>query len=310
MPRIEYRKYKPTMEGRRLIDTANVILAEYDDQGFRLTLRQLYYQFVARDLLPNTNASYSRLGVIVSRAREAGMVDWDHLEDRGRSVVSFTHWESPSELVELYAKHYHRDLWATQPVRVEVWVEKQALEDVVGSAAREWDVPYFSCKGYVSTSAMWDAAHNRFLKSKLDHVQDTIIIHLGDHDPSGVQMTEDIERRVRIFSQDYDGGDHPTIEVRRIALNLGQVDEYNPPPNPAKTTDSRYQAYVDECDVTDSWELDALEPSIIAELICNEIQDIVVSKLMAVEKHRQREERRQLKLVTSRWGQIQDWLKA
>lgn len=295
MPYISYRSYKPNDAARTVIMTANAILREYDEQGFCLTLRQLYYQFVARDLLANTQASYSRLGDIISRAREAGLIDWDHLVDRGRELRSYHHWDSPSDLIETYAKAYHRDLWVGQTHRVEVWVEKQALEDVVASAAAPWDVAYFACKGYVSTSAMWDAAHNRFLKWKDEFDQETIIIHLGDHDPSGVQMTEDIQKRIAAFSEDTNGYcDDPDIEVRRIALTLDQVEEYQPPPNPAKTTDSRYRSYVDEFGVDDSWELDALDPSTIADLINGEIEAIVDMSLWEAEKKRQDAERKQL----------------
>ena len=89
------------------------------------------------------------------------------------------------------------------------------------------------------------------------------ILHLGDHDPSGIDMTRDnAERLADVF-----GGD---VELKRIALNMDQIDEYAPPPNPAKVTDSRFEQYLLMYGA-ESWELDALEPSVINELIVNEV---------------------------------------
>ena len=304
MPRIKYRNYRPGKEAQALIDIANGILEEYDKQGFRLTLRQLYYQFVARDYLSNTQSSYTRLGDVISRARESGMVDWDHLQDRGRQVQSYPHWDSPHEIIRTCVDSYHLDLWADQDVRVEVWVEKEALIDVVGKACKKWDVSYFANKGYLSTSSIWDAGHNRFLMDG----KDVVIIHLGDHDPSGIQMTEDIERRLRLFSRGYDDLESVHVEVKRIALNLDQIEQYKPPPNPAKQTDTRYQQYVDRFGIEESWELDALDPNTIVDLVDKTIYGIVdMSKWIDLHQL-QEEHRNQLQIVSSKWKDVVDLL--
>ena len=69
-----------------MIETINSILDEYAAQGFRLSLRQLYYQLVARDFIPNTIRSYKNIGNLVSNARQAGHIDWDMIEDRIKAV--------------------------------------------------------------------------------------------------------------------------------------------------------------------------------------------------------------------------------
>lgn len=308
MPRLKYRDYRPGKLAKAMIQLANEILEEYTEQGFKLTLRQLYYQFVAREYLPNTDKQYARLGDIVSRAREAGMIDWDHLQDRGRNVQSFPHWDKPGDIIRDCVHSYHRDLWHDQEVRVEVWVEKDALSDVVGKAARRWDVPYFANKGYLSTSAAWDAGHNRFLQWKQTHDQDTIIIHLGDHDPSGIQMTEDIERRVKLFSSAYDDLDAPQIRVHRIALNLDQIERLNLPPNPAKQSDSRYLQYVEKFGLEDSWELDALEPSHIVELIDSTIRGLVDFPKWTEQHRIQEEHRDHLRHISGNWSKVTKFL--
>src|SRR3990172_4788811 len=90
-------KFSPASSS--LINIVNGILVEYEIQGFRLSLRQLYYQLVARDYIPNTQRSYKNVGSLVSNARQAGLIDWDMNEDRGRSTVTTSHWSNPGEIV-------------------------------------------------------------------------------------------------------------------------------------------------------------------------------------------------------------------
>lgn len=94
---------------------------------------------------------------------------------------------------------------------------------------------------------MWSAAQ-RFISQ--DYRDNRVIIHLGDHDPSGIDMTRDIQERLQMFGAD--------VYVKRVALTMNQIGTYNPPPNPAKITDSRASKYIDEYS-NESWELDALE---------------------------------------------------
>jgi DNA repair exonuclease SbcCD nuclease subunit len=77
-------------------------------------------------------------------------------------------------------------------------------------------------------------------------------------------MTRDIRDRLELFASGHLGWtDANRISVERIALNWDQVEQYSPPPNPAKLTDSRGAGYV-ACTATSSWELDALEPTVLA----------------------------------------------
>jgi hypothetical protein len=160
------------------------------------------------------------------------------------------------------------DHWKGQSNYVEVWVEKDALVGVVGSICNKLDVPYFSCRGYVSQSEMWGAAQR--LREIDRNNRYTHIIHLGDHDPSGIDMTRDIEERLSTF------GSH--VEIHRIALTMEQIRTFNPPPNPTKLTDARAKGYIrnygQEC-----WELDALEPSVITELIKNKVTEFCDTEL-------------------------------
>lgn len=199
----------------------------------------------------------------------AGLIDWDAIVDRTRFVRHPSQWDSPAEIVEACSKQYDIDWWKHQPTRVEVWVEKDALVGVIEAACEPWRCPYSSTRGYISDSEIWKSAQR--LKRQIDATgQDIVILHLGDHDPSGLDMSRDIQDRVSMFS----GMENGEIEVRRIALTMAQVREVDPPPNPAKMTDSRYQKYADEHG-DESWELDALDPTYLATLISQHIEELL-----------------------------------
>ena len=187
-------------------------------------------------------------------------------------------WSNPSEIIDVVAGQYREDVWAGQHFRPEVWIEKDALLGVIENVCEEYRVPYFACRGNNSESEQYKAG-KRFADC-LDEGLTPVVLHLGDHDPNGLDMTRDNRDRIALFAR----GD---VEVRRIALNLDQVELYRPPPNPAKETDSRYAAYARQFG-TECWELDALGPDVIARLIRAElvglIDDVAWNSAMAAEE--------------------------
>ncbi len=266
MPKITYINKNFRSASMVIIGDANEIIDEYEAQGYSLTLRQLYYQFVARGLIENTVRSYKNLGGVINDARLAGLIDWSSIEDRTRSLMGLNHWDSPHDIVAACASQFRYDKWNNQETRIEVWVEKEALTGVIGRVCNKWDIPYFACRGYVSQSAQWRASQ-RFDDY---HDQNVVVIHLGDHDPSGIDMTRDNRDRLELFGSRFGS----RFTLHRIALNMDQVEQYRPPPNPAKLTDSRAQDYIAHFGYQ-SWELDALEPSVISALIQTEIDKYV-----------------------------------
>lgn len=245
----------------RMIAKAIEIIAEYEAEEMKLTLRQLYYQFVARGIIPNRQNEYNKLGKLISDARLAGLIDWQSIEDRTRNRRVNSHWDDPDDAISSIAEQYGIDKWADQAHRVEVWIEKEALVGVIHDICKELDVPYFPCRGYVSQSEQWRAG-KRF-EYYVGEGQKPVVLHLGDHDPSGIDMTRDNEDRLGMFAWNH-------VEVDRIALNMDQVEQYDPPPNPAKITDSRFKTYVRDYG-TDSWELDALDPTVLRDLISEKV---------------------------------------
>lgn len=268
MPKICYTPKKFSIERVGIIATINTILNDYAEQGYDLTLRQLYYQFVSRGLIANKDTEYKNLGNLVNDARLAGLIDWEHITDRTRNIRANAHWDSPSSIVEACAQQFALDKWEDQENYVEVWVEKDALVGVLEVACKPLDVPYFSCRGYTSQSEMWASAMRLLKQHQSGHK--LYIIHLGDHDPSGIDMTRDIQDRLNLFLRHHVG---KTVDVNRIALNMDQIQQYEPPPNPAKLTDSRSASYLENYG-DESWELDALEPTVLNALITSEVHKL------------------------------------
>jgi len=295
--KIAYKAWRPQAEAQALVTHANSIIAEYQAAGYTLTLRQLYYQFVARAVIPNSEKSYKNLGNIVTRARMAGMISWQAIEDRGRACKSPWTEEDLLTPVENLPHYIRFDQWARQDTYLECWVEKEALGNVVERACSPLLVPWLSCKGYLSASEAWRSGM-RFAQ-KMQEGKACVLIHLGDHDPSGIDMTRDNQERMDVFTRIPYG-----VEVKRVALNMDQVEKYGPPPNPAKMTDTRAHAYIAEYG-SESWELDALEPQVLEDLIAGEALKYIDSEVWSDVQEEQEAAREVLRKVGDNWGAVQ-----
>ena len=192
---VEKRWAKST---RELLYKVIEIVDEYTEQGYRMTLRQLYYQLVSRDIIPNQQREYAKLSRILTEARMAGLVDWDFIEDRIR-------------------------------------------------------IPKFP---------------NQFdsVDDAMEQNKNCVILYFGDHDPSGEDMVRDIQDRLSTFGCE--------VEVRKVALTMEQVEEYHPPPNPAKLSDPRAEGYIAEHG-DESWELDALPPDVLISLVRENLDEFL-----------------------------------
>lgn len=260
-----------SLKCHKTIEQANEIITDYRKQGFSLTLRQLYYQFVSRDLIANNMKEYKKLGYVLNDARLAGLVDWDAIEDRTRNLKTFyfSALGSASDILYSAASGHELDHWGDQPNYCEVWIEKDALVGVIENVCNRWRVPYFACRGYNSQSEQYSAGKR--IADKVAEGKKVTILHLGDHDPSGMNMTVDNKDRLSMFSSG-------AVKVKRLGLNIDQVKKYNPPPNPTKDTDSRSRGYVKKYGKK-CWELDALEPKIINALVEKNIKSLIDDKL-------------------------------
>lgn len=229
-------------------------------------------------------------------ARMCGLIDWEAIEDRTRNLRNLTTWENPVLAMDYVTNVYRLDPWETQPYRPEIWIEKSALESIVVQIAYAYQVPLLSCRGYSSLSEEWQAAQR--MRGWLQNGQEPIILYLGDHDPSGMDMSRDHNDRLETFM----GG----VEIRRLALNYDQVTTYNPPPNPVKVTDSRFYKYQEEhgnyC-----WELDALSPEVLAEIVERAVVELIDVKAWQQQKFTEKQGREKLKTISTRWEEVMEW---
>jgi len=290
-----------------ILDTAREIAQEYMSEDLTLTLRQLYYQFVARGLLPSSQKTYKRIGSVLTKARYAGLFPVDWIDDRGRSSrLGGATQDDVNPKAGLYhaaqfitgapSVYLGRDRWLNQQVYPSVWVEKEALSGIVETVAKDLGVSWMACKGYPSVSALrewlaqaWLATCGQRYIGAHDYQRQfggcrrAVILYLGDHDPDGLEIPLSAERNLRKLM--LVTGWYVRVEVKRIALTLEQIREYNPPPFPAKVS-ARFARYVRETGLREAWELDALEPRVLRDLIqreANELFEPAIHKLNSQE---------------------------
>lgn len=279
-----------------MIGRLNLIIADYQRQGYSLTVRQLFYRALSRGWILNTKAEYDKMVSLINNARIAGLIDWTAIVDRTRSLKRVPHWANPSDIIEASAQSFRQDKWRNQGCRLYVLVEKDALGDIVGQACNEMDVPWGSCRGYMSQTMMWDISQE--ILGNTD--QDSIVIHLGDHDPSGLDMTRDNLDRLELFTGQ-------VIELKRIALNMDQIQLYNPPPAFSKKADTRAEKYIAAYGV-DCWELDALDPAVLKPLIQNTILEYRDAEVWAEDVEEETHHRELLAKASEHWDQIAERL--
>lgn len=236
------------------LETINGIIETYLADNYVMTLRQLYYQLVQRNIIPNVQKEYAKLSILLKQGRMAGIVDWDAIMDRGRQPQ--IPWSTSGIAGALKTIHdqYRLDLQDGQKNYIEVWVEKDALANVMERVTRKYHINLMVNKGYSSCSAMHES-YERFR----DADKPGVLLYFGDHDPSGKDMVRDIEARLIEFGLE-------DFRVENPALNIDQIRRYALPENPAKLTDPRAVEYIKQYG-NKSWELDALEPPVLVDIV-------------------------------------------
>lgn len=252
------------------LEIINKIIEEYASQGYKLTLRQLYYQLVSRDIIPNRIQEYAKLSTLLVKGRMAGVVDWSAIEDRIRVPYIPYSVDDVEDAIADTISQYRLDRQKGQDVYIELWVEKDALSGVLKEITRKYHIKLMVNRGYTSCTAMYDA-YNR-MQEERDEGKEVHILYLGDHDPSGLDMIRDIKDRLEEFGVD--------VNVKQIGLTMEQIKKFNPPPNPAKITDPRAKEYISIHGNT-SWEVDALNPETLHKLVKANVEKLIDMNLFA-----------------------------
>lgn len=259
----------------------NSIIDDFAEQGYRLTLRQLYYQLVSQAIIKNKQSEYAKLSSLLVKGRMAGVVDWDAIEDRIRIPYIPYYAYSAGNAISDIANQFRLNRMENQKKYIEVWVEKDALSGVLKRVTEKYHVRLMINRGYSSCTAMHDA-FQRFEKAYTNG-KDNIIFYLGDHDPSGIDMVRDIRDRLFAFGDDY-------TKIERVALTDKQIKKYNPPSNPAKIDDPRAKEYIEAFGDT-SWEVDALEPKVLNKIVANKIIKNIDSILFEYQIEKEKEQK-------------------
>lgn len=283
------------------IAISNDIITEFRDEGFTLILRQLYYQILGKGLFTESSMrTYKNLGTLITKARNNGLLSWYGIEDRGRGIKGlYIHEENDHEVVSGLETLLSFDFWQRQDTYVEVWVEKESLSQVIRKACDPLKTPFMATRGYLSSSEAWRAGQ-RF-KQQRENGKECVMIHLGDHDPEGLDMTRDNEKRLIKYS------DGCPITVDRIALNMDQIEKYNPPPNYAKASSSRFDWYVDKFG-DECWELDALKPQVIVDLITEAINPYIDRDLWDETEEEETAKREHLEMLSTHWVDVKSFM--
>lgn len=238
---------------QKLLELARSILA--DDHP--MTVRQVYYQLVARQAIKNQDSQYKRVSRLLVDARKDGAIPWQWVEDRLRRPRAVAMWNSLPDFVADAARAYRRDVWSTQPGYIETWLEKDALSGIFEDILSPFGVTLNVGRGYDG----WDSIYNA--AQRMRDGRGVSILYFGDFDPSGEDMARSLEERLAFF------GCHPTIT--KCALTADDIARYNLPPDPAKKTDTRTAEFIAKNgDV--SVELDALPGAVLRQRIRTEVE--------------------------------------
>jgi hypothetical protein len=267
-----FRETRFSKKNTELLDTILNIMDEYADKNIKMTQRQLYYQLVSRDIIPNLKTEYAKMCKLTTNARYAGIIDWDAIEDRTRVAKRPSQWNSLSDIMDSVRTQYRLPRWGDQDYYIELFTEKDALSSILRPITEEWHVHFAVNRGYGSATAIYDLSKR--IGRQIVAGKNCIILYLGDHDPSGLDMVRDIDDRLKEFLAGTFEEGKGLINVDHIALTTSQVEKYNPPPNPAKIKDPRAKWYIAKYGSV-SWEVDALPPDVMIDLVVNTIKKYV-----------------------------------
>jgi hypothetical protein len=291
------------------------------------SVRALAYRLFIEKLIASMELKYTRkvseLSVI---AREEGMMPWEWIVDATRAEQRVPTWEDPAAYADTVQRCYRRNKWLDQPVHVSVWSEKGTVEGTIAPVLNKYEVPFQILHGFSGATAVWDAA-----VANLDRCQRTLILYVGDWDPSGMNMSEsDLPKRLARYMsstpQDKevdlawtrDMLDTANLEIRRIALTkddtitLGQrlgfpASDKGPKPGkngkPATKGDPRYPWFVrnhgDWC-----WELDALSPNVLRDRLEQAILSVLDPESWDRYTHVEEQERDAIIKLCTQWASI------
>jgi hypothetical protein len=261
--------WNPNPETDRTLGAIERILREYRDY-LPMTARQIFYRLIGQNQIIKTEQSYQRLLAILTKARRSGRIDFSAIRDDGTVSQAYAGWDDPEQWLRSLlpsACRFQRDLRQNQDVEVEVWVEAAGMVPQVAQMAYRYGVSTYSSGGFDSLTVKYQSAR-RILGNAYDG-RPTVVLHVGDLDPSGVALFNAAREDVNAFVR-HEG--ESVMDWVRVAVNLDHIEEYGletAPPKPRK----------DNQNLPGGWEPDwptvqaeAFAPDVLIGLIEDEIK--------------------------------------
>lgn len=266
---------------KNAIETIKENLFAVVEEEKPMTVRQVFYQMVSRGLIEKIEAEYKNTVIrLLTDMRINGELPFGWIADNTRWMRKPRSYSSMRSAIERTAEAYRRALWDTQPVMVEIWLEKDALAGVLIEETASWDVPLMVTRGYPSISYLYEAA-----AAITGYEKPTYIYYFGDYDPSGLDISRNVESRLREFA--------PEAEIcfDRVAVNPIQIECLNLPTRPTKKTDSRSKIFYGE-----SVEVDAIPPRELRRLASDCITQHIDERALEITRTAEAEEQKALQM--------------
>lgn len=292
----EIRPYNPKNKTKIILNQIVEIVEKYERQGFQMTVRQVYYQMVARGHILNKQSEYQKISRVLTDARYAGIIDWSSIIDGARIPDLPSYFDNIDDLYREAKNSFKLDRWQGQEYYIELMTEKDAISTIIEPITTKYQITRSVGRGFTSATAVKDMAR-RFMNHR---DKKRVLLYLGDFDPEGLRISEhDLPKRlgefeiggmfnvfdnpallkdfgldadsVALFKDTANMFSNTSIRIERIALNRDQIDKYNPPPQFAKNTSPNKVWYTNKYGTEDCWEVDALPPDAMIESVENAI---------------------------------------
>jgi len=183
-----------------------------------MTVRQVFYQLVARGAIEKTEAQYQQTVIrLMTEMRLDGELRWDWVIDESRRSRVTQTFDSIEDALADTAKFYRRSALKQSDDYVEIWLEKDALAGSLWDVTSDYDVPLMVSRGIPSLTFLHGTAQH--IRQAASWGKLTYVYQFGDWDPSGVLIPKSIERRLNELCKRLDC---PAPIVERVALTKKQ----------------------------------------------------------------------------------------
>jgi hypothetical protein len=247
-----YPQWKPQKKTRILLDQVEEIFETYIDQ-LPLTLRQVFYILVANYLYEKTERAYGRLGNHLNMARRARLIPFEYLRDDSLHGFFGGHYEDQDGFwsdIKGRANRFTLDKLKNQEVMIRVHCESVGMLPQLRRVCEPYSIPVYSCSGFDSLSVKYDLMQD-IMRAYSYEGKKTMILHLGDHDPSGASifkdgMAADVLGFLEAECENLPYWSvHKLARFTRVAMLPEQAERLRVPSAPPKKTDSRSRAWGD-----------------------------------------------------------------